>query len=298
MSKRSGIMLAYPLEEKRLLDPKFQWKFPVIVQPKLNGERSRVVMDSFGFSLLSSECNRIVSVPHINKQLASLYHHLPFIPTDGELYVHGWDFNEIHSVVSRKSDETRHERSEQMEFHVFDLISDDAQLKRSHLLFDKYSKFFGDSIRIVPIMMAYNMTDIMRIYDDYLDLGYEGIVVRHIKAPYIKRHSRFMLKFKPKKSDYYKIDSVTEAISKYGNPLGILGAFWCEDLEGTTFKIGAGKLKHDKRKELWKDRQSLRGKFCHVQYQTLSPRGAPIFGLCMGDILDNNPEEASGGGIL
>ena len=298
MSKRSGIQLAYPLEERRLTNPKFGWCWPVIVQPKLNGERCRAILQYGKIFLLSSECNRIISVPHINKQIENLAKRVPYTELDGELYVHGWDLNEIHSVVSRKSDETRHERSELMEFHVFDTISEFPQLKRTQLLYDQYEGLFENNLKSVPLKFAHNMTDVMRIYDKYLSLGYEGIIVRHIKSPYIKKHSRFMLKFKPKKSDYYKIDSVTEAISKYGVPLGMLGAFWCQDLEGTTFKIGAGKLTHVRRKELWKDRQSLKGKFCHVQYQTLSPRGAPFFGLCKGNVLEKNPEEASGGGIL
>lgn len=298
MSKRSDIMLAYPFEERRLTNPKFGWCWPVIVQPKLNGERCRAIMTPSGIELLSSECNKISCIPHINKQIESMARKIPYTELDGELYVHGWDFNEIHSVVSRKSTETSHEKSELMEFHVFDTISDLPQLKRSQLLYDWYEGLFGDNLKSVSLRIAYNMTDIMRIYDKYLSLGYEGIIVRHIKSPYIKKHSRFMLKFKPKKDDYYEIDSVTEAISKCGIPLGILGAFWCRDLAGATFKIGAGKLTHDRRRNLWKDRQDLQGKFCHVQYQTLSPRGAPLFGLCKGDILDTNPEEAPGGGIL
>ena len=298
MDKRSGIQLAYPFEERRLTNPKFGWCWPVIVQPKLNGERCRAILMPAGIKLLSSECNEIVSVPHINRQIENLVRRTSYTELDGELYIHGWDFNDLHSVISRKSDETRHEKSELMEFHVFDTISEFSQLKRTQLLYDQYEGLFEDNLKSVPLKFAYNMSDIMRIYDDYLALGYEGIIVRHIKSPYIKKHSRFMLKFKPKKNDYYEIDSVTEAISKTGAPLGILGAFWCQDLGGTTFKIGAGKLTHVRRKELWKDRQSLRGKFCSVQYQTLSPRGAPLFGLCKGDVLDKNPEEASGGGIL
>ena len=105
------------------------------------------------------------------------------------------------------------------------------------------------------------------------------------------------MKFKPKKKDYYKIVDVLEAFSKEGLPLGRVGAFRCQDPEGTMFKVGAGRMTHDKAKELWKDRNSLPNKFCKVQYQTISPRGAPLFGLHL-DIIDENPEEASGGGIL
>ena len=50
IKKRSGIMLCYPLEERRLINPKFQWanNFPVIVQPKLDGIRCVVEQDSKG----------------------------------------------------------------------------------------------------------------------------------------------------------------------------------------------------------------------------------------------------------
>ena len=41
MGKRTGIMLCYPFEEKRLN----KWNPPYIIQPKLDGERCRAVYD-------------------------------------------------------------------------------------------------------------------------------------------------------------------------------------------------------------------------------------------------------------
>ena len=295
MSKRSGIMLAYPMEERRLTNPKFGWRWPVIVQPKLNGERCRVELSSDGFQLLSSECNPIVSVPHINKQISELFQHGPSIALDGELYKHGWDFGEIHSVVSRKSSETLHERSELMEFHIFDAIVSLPQLRRYNVLHSLYMNLFGRNLKLVPVRFAYNMEDLMKIYNNYLAADYEGIIVRHMDAPYVKKHYSYMLKFKPKKNDYYEILRPLEAFSADRAPLGLLGSFECKDLDGTTFRIGAGKLTHKERAMLWGIRLSLPGKFCHVQYQALSPRGAPIFGLCLS-IIDQNPEETPGGG--
>lgn len=296
MSKRSGILLCYPLEERRLLEPKFGWTWPVIVQPKLNGERCRVIKCHNKIVLLSSECNEIVSVPHINAYLqeVSNYHTIPEF--DNELYVHGWDFDEIHSVVSRKSDETRHEKSELMQLHTFDFVSSIAQIARiSQLTY--YSWMNEGPVKLVPYELAYSMTEIMEIYNRFIDLKYEGIIVRHIKASYVRKRSRFILKFKPKKKDYYKITGVLEAYSKKGLSLGRVGAFRCQDPEGTIFKVGAGRMTHDKAEEHWKNRNNLIDKFCEVQYQTISPRGAPLFGLHL-DIVDINPEEASGGGIL
>jgi ATP-dependent DNA ligase len=294
MSKRSGIMLAYPFEERRLMEAKFGWKFPVIVQPKLDGERCRAVPTGNGFKLLSSECNEIISVPHIAERLTKIFKEDSTIELDGELYVHGWSFNEIHSVVSRRSEETRHEKSELMQLHLFDVVSSEQQLVRTTLLRRLPQSY---SVRVVPHIIASNMNDILDIYKRYLSVHYEGIIIRHIDAPYMRKRSRFMLKFKSKKEDFYKIVEVIEALNKNGLPLRMVGAFRCIGSDETVFGIGAGNLSHQKRKDLWKDRASLIGKFCRVQYQSILSGGSPRFGLCKS-IEDENPEDISIKGVL
>ena len=294
MDKRSGIMLCYPFEERRLIEPKFDWSWPVIVQPKLDGERCRVVIRDNKITLLSSECNEFVSVPHINKYFSLFFGGGKPPEFDGELYLHGLDFPEIHSIVSRK--ENIHEQSELMQLHIFDFVSNLPQLTRTHQL-DACGWLGSGPCKIVPSRIAFSMSEIMIAYDSFIDLGYEGIIIRHIRAPYVRKRSRFMLKFKPRKDDYYKIIGVNQAISIAGEPLSMIGAFQCQGSDGTPFKIGAGKLTHDERKNLWKDRHTLIDNFAHVQYQNITSGGVPRFGLCI-DITDKNPEETSGGGIL
>ena len=93
--KRTGVQLCYPFEEKRLN----KWLPPFFVQPKLDGERCRIIVRQNGALLLSSTEEIITSVPHIN---AAARLQLPEGEYDGELYVHGRTFEEIHSVVSRR----------------------------------------------------------------------------------------------------------------------------------------------------------------------------------------------------
>ena len=103
---RSGIMLCYPFEEKRLA----KWSPPYVVQPKLDGERCRYKQYEGGSFLLSSQENVIFGAPHIKHYLDSV------CPTglhlDGELYCHGkyrdWEtdrkstrLNSSHSAKSR-----------------------------------------------------------------------------------------------------------------------------------------------------------------------------------------------------
>ena len=286
MAKRSGIMLCFPLEERRLKDPKFGWSYPVLTQPKLDGERCRAVQEVSGtINLISSELNDFMSVPHINEELEYLISKCPFpLPEfDGELYCHDLDFSEIHSIVSRSIDNLHPDRH-LISLNIFDYVSNEAQFRRLLHLQNLNDSVLKDAphINIVPTALAYSFSDIMKFYKKYLSQGYEGIIIRHLLGPYVRKRSNKILKFKPKKEDIYTIIGVNEAIDKYGNPKGMIGSFQCQGSDGTPFKIGAGELTHSERIHLWKIRKDLIGHDCLVQYQHLQPKtNVPRFGLCV-----------------
>lgn len=273
MADRSGIMLCYPFEEKRLS----RWDPPYIVQPKLDGERCRGLRTDFSVEedwiLLSSSEEIIVSVPHITKELTRLNIPISIMESDGELYKHGWTWEEIHSVVSRTVN--IHPDHEQMEYHIFDLIVDiDTQMERLKLLND--FNFNSDIIKRVPHVLCWSLDDVLKAYDALLEQGYEGMIVRHLFAPYIRRRSIHMMKFKPKKQDYYMIVGYKEEIDIYNVPKGRLGALVCES-DGQTFAVGSG-LNDEQRASLWKDPEQLIGKICVVDYQHITPgRNVPRF---------------------
>ena len=67
---RKGIQLAVPFEERRILNQgRFQtrWTPPYLVQPKLNGERCRLLRQDRTCLILSSTEELILSVPHIQE---------------------------------------------------------------------------------------------------------------------------------------------------------------------------------------------------------------------------------------
>jgi len=286
MGKRTGIMLAYPLEEKRLTDKKFDWEFPVICQPKLDGERARAVNEDKNettINLVSSELNDITGVPHVNLLLEALKRQHPDLPElDGELYCHNMRFPEIHSIISR-GENNLHPKYPLMEYHIFDYISNEPQIERIIYLRDVLAPLIDKtSLKIVPVKSAKSLEEIMNIYQGYLKQGYEGIIVRHMWKSYIRKRSRFMLKFKPKKFDNYPIIGVEEAISKDGDSKNMIGAFVCQGSDGTIFNVGAGNLTHKEREMYWNNQDLIIGKDCLVQYQNInSATGRPRFGLCV-----------------
>lgn len=283
-SKRSGIQLCYPFEEKRLE----KWDPPYLVQPKLDGERCRAIITSQEDVLLvSSEKNIISSVPHINRAINSL--NLPEgTELDGELYCHGLVFEEIHSIVGRTVN--MHPDQNNMEFHIFDIIpvSDPLMIQgKRHLLIRDQLSLCPPLIK-VDTHIAFTLNEVMKYYDYYIEAGYEGIIIRNAYYSYERKRSTGVMKFKPKKFDHYQIIDILEAIDLNGQPKNTLGAFLCQGSDGTPFNVGAGKLSHDERQVIWDSKEDYINLMCEVQYQNITNNGVPRFALCV-----KKPEEAA-----
>jgi DNA ligase-1 len=263
-----NIMKCVPFEEKRLA----KWTPPYIVQPKYDGDRCRAIKLSNGnFVLLSSEENVISSCPHINKILDDNSTNLPS-ELDGELYCHGMSHELIHGIVSRSVN--LHPQYMNMQYHVFDIVNGDIQAQR---LIQLKQLPVLKSIFIAPYWICHNLDDITRVYDEIINQGYEGIIVRNIENYYERKRSTLVMKFKPKQQDSYEIIGVQEEVSKEGTPKDTLGAIICRSGDGNLFKVGTG-FSDDRRKELWEGRDLLIGQSALVKYQHISAgRKVPRF---------------------
>ena len=284
MPRWLGIMKAYPYEERRLTDKKFNWQWPVIIQPKLDGERCRALRDSDSgeWVLLSSEQNQILSVPHINHQLKSLDLDPEIQELDGELYCHRMPREEIHSIVSRKK--ALHRNYLEMGYDIFDVISEHPQTDRIAMLdkiFNSPEFLNVHNIFIVPSTIAFSLEEVNHSYQNFVRLGYEGIIIRHPLAYYERKRSNKVLKFKPKQEDTYIICGLSEAIDKHGLPKATLGAFivYPESDPDGIFSVGAGELNHVERKRLWEEGSEVIGRKLRVRYQTKSKKGCPLFAI-------------------
>jgi len=271
---RSGIMLCYPFEEKRLL----KWRPPYIIQPKLDGDRMRALITDGYAALFSSEENLMNNaLPHIANYLGNIPA-LNFMELDGEAYTHGMCHEEIHGIASRRVN--FHTNLEALEYHIFDVVENCSMAERIDLLLrlvEIFKKVPGPC-HVVPFEVAENLDDVMRVYDKFVGLGYEGIIIRDHEAPYVRKRSTQVMKFKPKKEDFYVIIGYQEEISIEGIPKGSLGALVCRANEGEgTFNVGTG-FTADDRRTLWKRREELPGKVVKVAYQHItSGRGVPRF---------------------
>jgi len=271
MSRRQGILLCYPFEEKRLS----RWDSQIVlVQPKLDGERCRAILEG-PFNdpiLLSSEAEvKNFAVPHLVRELKRLALALGFpIELDGELYLHGEDFEEIHSVVSRTKN--LHPLHERIEYHVFDIVRTHPQHQRIRDLLE-IAKLFPPHVKLVPTRAVEDLNGIRKVFDEYVGDGYEGIIVRHIDGLYVRKRSVHVMKFKPAKQDIYQIIGYVEGKGKYS---GTIGAIECRGNDGSTFEVGSFSMTDEERNRLWNMRGELTRYACKVGYQHMTGKsGVP-----------------------
>jgi len=120
------------------------------------------------------------------------------------------------------------------------------------------------------------MPEIMTNYHKFLDMGYEGIIIRHPFATYTRKRSRFVMKFKPKKTDIYQILAIIEGKGEHANQVG---AFLCIGNDNSEFKVSAGELSHTDRKLIWENRYEFTGQSLLISYQNITTKGIPRFGI-------------------
>ena len=262
-----GIMKCVPFEERRLA----KWDPPYIVQPKFDGDRCRNEPLVNGSILLTSEENIFYSVPHINQQL--LKSGLYSLPLDGELYSHEL-FQEgghelIHSIASRTVN--LHPRYKELEFWVFDIKNSMIQAERLHELNNLTTT---TNVKIAPYWICNSLSEVKTVYDKVIKDGFEGIVIRHLYNKYEEKRSTFLMKFKPKQQDTYKIIGWNEEISIHGIPKGRIGSLIMSSQQGDSFAVSAG-LDDDDRDRLWAIRDTLSGKDAIVHFQHLTNKKIP-----------------------
>jgi ATP-dependent DNA ligase len=283
---RSGIMLAHPFEERRLS----KWVPPYFIQKKLDGERCRAMCFKDKVTLISSEGNQFMHLPHINEALMKLKLH--GVELDGELYCHGMNFSDIHSICSRKVNP--HPEYALMEYHIFDIVENYEQILRLKELEELRQLVVEcncqEELKVVGSIVVYTLEAIMEIFEDYISDGYEGFILRNKGGLYERKRSSGLLKFKPHHEDIYEICGFQEEVSIHGVAKQALGAFLCRGDDSTTFSVGSGPaLTREAREELWRDRAGLVGQYLQVKYQNLTPgRGVPRFPVALR-VLDLKP---------
>lgn len=210
--------------------------FPVFSQPKLDGLRDYV--NSRG--QFSRNHKSWVAVPHIYEQLKPLFEIMPQCVFDGELYNHDMK-NEFEKIVSltRKQlpeEEDFRESERLIEFHIFDMFDFAAPNVLFEDRFELISTLLKDKpfIKIVQTDKIENQFDLDVKFAEYLEMGYEGQMVR-TNSPYEQKRSKTLIKRKTMDQGEFNIKYVESGI---GNWEGFCKRVYIELEDGTIQKSG------------------------------------------------------------
>lgn len=185
-------------------------KYPVYVQPKLDG--LRLIATKHG--LFSRTGKKFVSTPHIQEALAPLFNDDPDLILDGELYNHEYkdDFNKIISLTrkTKPSKSDLDESARTIQYHVYDVPSVKAPFADRLFYYLEILKRLNHSA-IVPVstISAKNEDEVDEIYSGYIVDGYEGGIIR-INGDYENKRSKNLLKRKDFQDQEFTIVRIEE----------------------------------------------------------------------------------------
>jgi len=231
-------------------------KFPVYVQPKLDGIRCLVYQKEGQWVFQSRNHTVFQPFPHLEKELPTGY------IFDGELYRHGLDFQTITSIVRKKN----HPDLSQLQYHVYDKIDEGT--------FDeRYKSLFSLPIMLTETKLAHSIDDLENYHDQCVERGYEGIMIRSPNGLYRQTRSKDLLKYKKFKTEEYQV--VGHTVGK-----GDIAILECKAGD-RTFGVMMKSTLEEKR-EMLEHIQDYYGKWLTVKYQELSKDGIPRFPVGIG----------------
>lgn len=144
-------------------------------------------------------------------------------------------------------------------------------VERRQFILDNRS-LFPTTFEIVKTEEATTVEDFKAKFTEYVQEGYEGIMLRNKKGPYVSNHSHDLQKYKEFEEDEFVIVGFREA---EGRDSGTV--IWrCATKTGDEFDCRPiGSMEH--RKALFQNAKANVGKMLTIKYQELSEKGIPRF---------------------
>lgn len=265
-----------PMLANKWEDYKDDIQYPIYSQPKLDGIRCIVKKDG----MWTRNGKKIISAPHIIDSLEPLFKKNPDLIFDGELYCDKLanDFNKICSLVKKTKPTAQDliECAEVIEYHIYDLPSHNgnflSRINQLNVMEQLNRDFHNTKCKIVDTRVVYNEDQVTALYEEYIDQGYEGQMLR-LSSKYENKRTKSLLKHKSFQDTEFTILDICEG---EGNKTGMVGFMVFETDGGDRFKSNL-KADWELSKEIWNNKKEYIGKSATIQYFNLTPDGIPRF---------------------
>lgn len=262
-------MLAHIYDPKSKVKSKNPIVYPCFVQPKLDGLRCLIYVCNNQIITQSRTGGIFTTMEHITSGLGPFFKVWPKLILDGELYTDKYPFEELVGLIKRKTVDDP--RIREVKFHIYDIVSIEGYTERRKFILDN-QHLFPPTFEIVKTDEAKNIDDFKSRFTEYIQDGYEGIMLRNKSGPYVSNRSHDLQKYKEFEEGEFVIVGFSEA---KGRDAGTV--IWrCATSDGEEFDCRpVGSVEH--RKMLFQNAQQNVGKLLTIKYQELSEKGVPRF---------------------
>jgi hypothetical protein len=280
----SGLIREYPVMlcsqfEQKLVD---KIKFPAYAQMKMDGMRFNAIVRDGKVEYRSRNGKEIQLLGNLDEQFIAMAGEVDCV-FDGELLVmlpgdHQFADRQTGNGILNKANKGTISAEEAAMVHasVWDLIPyayfTDGHCpvpysKRFSSLEQLIQKQSADNKRVwlVSSQIVQTIDEAQEMFQEYLSLGYEGIILKDGSGIWEDKRAKHQIKFKGELECDLKIVAVEEGSGKYA---GMLGAMICESSDGIVkVSVGSG-LNDEHRINLWHIKQEILDKIVAVKYNT------------------------------
>ncbi len=238
--------------------------------PKLDGYRCLAIIHDGDVTLHTRNGDTYENFPQIKETLSKLCPKGKHI-LDGEIMSDSFQSMQKSAFASKRGTTVG-----DVKYHVFDKIPVEEwetdtfttkALERYRLL-NKWFRSLPKQNKVVLVGRTTVLTnlDIQKLERNYIQQGYEGIMINP-DIPYYKgRKSNGMLKFKTMHTMDCKVIAMKEGKGKLE---GSLGCLVVEQENGVSCEVGSG-FSEEERDRIWETPVSVEGRIIEVKYQDLT----------------------------
>lgn len=283
-------MLAWPLVDQKH-DRTKHIRYPCMVDRKYNG--GRVIITKDGSFTRKGEKYEIL--PHILEALAPLFEKYPNLVLDAEAYNHlfRYKLNAIMSILRTTvniSDDLLKKSKDLIRLYVYDgygfqNVSETTPCRERRSALETLLKDIPFVVW-VSSKQANSLEEVYSIYQEYVEEGYEGAIVRNCDAPYQHKRTNDLLKIKPLEDAEAIIIKINEGTK--GNSRGLAATATLRLADGREFNA-TFKGPEEDRMAIFKHPENWVGKEITFTYNHVTGKNIPNFARI--DVNNCTPEK-------
>lgn len=281
-NQESKKIFPFPMAVNSYKNYKNKLKYPLYVQPKLDGIRLISKLEHDKIILKSRRLKDVADFEFIKNELKVLLQNYPAFIIDGELYTHGVDLQDISGIVRNVKDNNNKIKIQYNIFDCFNTHQPDLTFTERHKILNKmFDNHNFEYLVNLETIQINNEKEGDILYKKYINDKYEGLIYKTSDAKYEfsfdkEKRSMKYLKRKDHQDAEFKIIGFKEGVGKNKGCIDFI-LETSKHLQFTSSPMWTLEQKKHAFKQATKDFDKyFKYKLATIRYDALSKDGVPL----------------------